>query len=124
MKKKIDADKINCPYCNQVQIIERVDCQGYCNSCLHGYTIAITSKGFISLWKKSSAEQSAVKRQNFRKNCKLMDEYLEANIGETVKELFGYSQLLGMKPFEFYKWAKGKGYVIYHDKIKKLNEIR
>jgi hypothetical protein len=122
MKKKIDADKLNCPYCNELQKIERANCQTYCNSCLHIYTIGITSKGFISLWKKSSAEQAAFNKQSFKINCNSMDKYLEQNIGETLKELFGFSQIIGMKPFEFYKWAKDKKFTIYYDKIVKMQK--
>jgi hypothetical protein len=122
MKKKIDADKLNCPYCNQLQKIERINCQSHCSSCLHIYTIGITSKGFISLWKKSSTEKSTLNKLEVIKHHKTMNDYLEQNIGESIQELFGFSQIIGMKSFEFYKWAKDKRFTIYYDKIVKMQK--
>jgi len=123
MKKKIDADKLNCPYCDKLQKIERVDCQGYCDNCLHGYTIAITSKGFISLWKKSSSEKSTLNKLEVIKHHKTMNDYFEQNIGESILELFKFSKIIGMKSFEFYKWAKEKRFTIYYDKIVKMQKL-
>jgi hypothetical protein len=122
MKKKVDSDKLNCPYCNELQKIERINCQAHCNSCLHIYTIGITSKGFVSLWKKSSTEKSTLNKLEVIKHHKTMNDYLDQNIGESIQELFGFSQIIGMKSFEFYKWAKDKKFTIYYDKIVKMQK--
>jgi hypothetical protein len=52
-----------------------------------------------------------------------MNDYLEQNIGESIQELFGFSQIIGMKSFEFYKWAKEKRFTIYYDKIVKMQKL-
>ena len=128
MPRVRNEDNLNCPYCGTKQ--ENLYGSGSdCSSCGKYFKIGFTNGGYTSLWKVTANLKYRVIRDEYKKNCNQLDEFIlnkEKYFKSTRIDFASrnivvkYAYNLGMKVGQIEKYHKENGSSLCSCTIKKI----